>query len=336
MGVVRLESGDRAGARAEFEAFVQAYPSGEDSERARQYLANLPATEVVPESRKSGEPQSVISGSFSTFYYGGQSQSRSQDFVDSPLGGLPVLQSQSELSATDQRQMQSNLDFNWRYRDADVDRRLVLRNAYTADYMPNRPNKNRLSALYFDERNLKEGSSYRVGRQSPTGGGVLYRFDGAQGAYTFAPKWRVNAVLGQPTDALLDTRRHFYGAWLDADSLTEHLSGSWYVNRQMIDGEVDRQALGTELRFFQDGVAVSAQLDYDQMLRGLNIASLQGSWQTPESTVFNFLLDRRATPVRSLGNALFSKTPRSRHRPEPSRTCWELLPLTCCAIGLTA
>lgn len=309
IGLARLESGDRVRARAEFEVFLKTYPEGEDSTRVRQYLANLPVAEAQPEARKSGEPQSSVSGSVSTFYYGGQSQSRSQDFVESPLGGLPVLQSQNELSSTDQRQLQSNIDLNWRYRDADVDRRLVFRNSYSADFLPNRPNKNRLSAMYLDEKYLKEGISYRIGRQSPTGGGVLYRFDGAQGGYTFAPKWRINAVVGQPTDVLLDTRRHFYGAWLDADSLTDHVSASLYLNRQMIDGEVDRQAIGTELRYFQEGVAVSAQLDYDQMLRGLNIASLQGSWQTADATVFNFLLDRRATPVRSLGNALFFQDP---------------------------
>ena len=325
IGVTRLESGDRARARAEFEAFLKTYPEGEDSIRVRQYLANLPAIEAVTEARKPGEPQSIVSGSISTFYYGGQSQSRSQDFVDSPLGGLPVLQSQSELSSADQKQMQTNVDLNWRYRDAEVDRRFVLRDSYSADFMPNRPNKNRLSALYFDEKHLKEGISYRVGRQSPTGGGVLYRFDGAQGGYAVAPKWRVNAVVGQPTDVLLDTRRHFYGAWVDADGLTEHLSGSVYLNRQMIDGEVDRQALGTELRFFQDGIAVSAQLDYDQMLQGLNIASLQGSWQTADATTFNFLLDRRATPVRSLGNALFFQDPALTSQ---ARTIQELLGTT--------
>lgn len=325
MGVTRLESGDRARARAEFEAFLATYPQGEDSDRVRQYLANLPANEVVAERSKTGEPQSIVSGSLSSFYYGGQSQTRSQDFVDSPLGGLPVLQSQSELSSADQKQLQTNLDLNWRFRDADVDRRFVLRDSYSAEFLPNRPNRNRLSALYFDEKKLKDGVGYRVGRQSPSGGGVLYRFDGAQGFYTLAPKWRVNAVVGQPTDALLDSRRHFYGAWVDADSLTEHVSGSFYVNRQMIDGEVDRQALGTEIRYFKEGVALSGQLDYDQMLQGLNIASVQGTWQTPDNTAFNFLLDRRATPVRSLGNALFFQDPALATQ---ARTIQELLETT--------
>ncbi|MDT7517054.1 tetratricopeptide repeat protein [Rhodoferax mekongensis] len=325
MGVTRLESGDRTRARAEFEAFVATYPQGEDSDRVRQYLVNLPAHEVVQERSKGGQPQSVVSGSVSSFYYGGQSQTRSQDFVDSPLGGLPVLQSQGELSSADQKQLQTNVDLNWRYRDAEVDRRFVLRDSYSADYLPGRPSRNRLSALYFDEKRLKDGVGYRVGRQSPTGGGVLYRYDGAQGFYTFAPKWRLNAVVGQPTDALLDSRRHFYGAWVDADSLTEHVSGSFYVNRQMIDGEVDRQAFGSELRYFKEGIALSAQLDYDQMLQGMNIASVQGSWQTPDNTVYNFLLDRRATPVRSLGNALFFQDPALTTQ---ARTIQELLGTT--------
>jgi len=325
MGVTRLESGDRTRARAEFEAFVATYPQGEDSERVRQYLANLPANEVIQERSKAGQPQSVVSGSISSFYYGGQSQTRSQDFVDSPLGGLPVLQSQGELSSADQKQLQTNVDLNWRYRDTEVDRRFVLRDSYSADYLPGRPSRNRLSALYFDEKQLKDGMGYRVGRQSPTGGGVLYRYDGAQGFYSFAPKWRLNAVVGQPTDALLDSRRHFYGAWVDADSLTDHVSGSFYVNRQMIDGEVDRQAIGSELRYFNEGVALSAQLDYDQMLQGLNIASVQGSWQTADNTVYNFLLDRRATPVRSLGNALFFQDPALTTQ---ARTIQELLGTT--------
>jgi hypothetical protein len=221
--------------------------------------------------------------------------------------------------------VQTNVDLNWRFRDKEKDMRFVFRDNYSADLMPNRPSKNRLSALYFDQRSFLNGTSFRIGRQSPSGGGVLYRFDGLQAGYTFAPKWKVNAVYGIPTDTLLDTRRSFYGAWVDADALTPSISGSVYANQQVIDGEVDRSALGTELRYFSDGIALSGQLDYDQMLQGLNIASLQGSWQFPDSTVVNFLLDRRATPIRALGNALFFQDPML---PAPARNLQELLATT--------
>ena len=325
VGLTHLKAGDNRRARAEMETFLKLYPAGSDSDQVRQYLANLPQATTVAQEAKAAEAVAVTSGSISVFYYGGQSQTRSQEFADSPISGLPVLQSESNLSGADQKQVQTNVDLNWRLRDKEKDMRFVFRDNYSADLMPNRPSKNRLSALYFDQRSFLNGTSFRIGRQSPSGGGVLYRFDGLQAGYTFAPKWKVNAVYGIPTDTLLDTRRSFYGAWVDADALTPSISGSVYANQQMIDGEVDRSALGTELRYFSDGIALSGQLDYDQMLQGLNIASLQGSWQFPDSTVVNFLLDRRATPIRALGNALFFQDPML---PAPARNLQELLATT--------
>jgi hypothetical protein len=298
IGLTRLKAGDNQRARGEFETFLKLYPTGPDSDLVRQFLVNLPATVAVVKGRGPTEPVSTTNGSLSVFYYGGQSQTRSQDFVDSPLGGLPVLLSESNLSGTDQKQVQTNLDLSWRYRDAEKDMRFVVRDNYSADLMPNRPSKNRLSALYFDQRSLTNGTSFKVGRQSPVGGGVLYRFDGIQGSYTFAPKWKASAVYGVPTDVLLDSKRHFYGAWVDADALAPNMSGSVYLNQQMIDDQIDRSAVGAELRYFNDGVALSGQMDYDQVLQGLNIATVQGSWQFADSTVINFLVDRRATPVR--------------------------------------
>jgi tetratricopeptide (TPR) repeat protein len=325
VGLTHLKAGDNRRARAEMETFLKLYPAGSDSDQVRQYLANLPQAATVAQEAKATEAVAVTSGSISVFYYGGQSQTRSQEFADSPISGLPVLQSESNLSGADQKQVQTNVDLNWRLRDKEKDMRFVFRDNYSADLMPNRPSKNRLSALYFDQRSFLNGTSFRIGRQSPSGGGVLYRFDGLQAGYTFAPKWKVNAVYGVPTDTLLDTRRSFYGAWVDADALTPSISGSVYANQQVIDGEVDRSALGTELRYFSDGIALSGQLDYDQMLQGLNIASLQGSWQFPDSTVVNFLLDRRATPIRALGNALFFQDPML---PAPARNLQELLATT--------
>jgi tetratricopeptide (TPR) repeat protein len=325
IGIARLKSGDQQRARGEFESFLKLYPAGPDSERIQQYLVNLPAPKDSAKSRKSTDPVSMTSGSVSMFYYGGQSKVQSQDFLDSPLGGLPVLQSQSDLSATDQKQLQTSLDLNWRYRDAEKDMRFVFRDTYSADLLPNRPSKNRLSALYFEHRSFTNGTSLKVGRQSPTGGGALYRFDGLQAGYTFAPKWKVNAVYGVPTDPLLDARRSFYGVSVDADALSTHLSGSAYINQQMIDSEIDRRGVGTELRYFNEGLAISGQLDYDQMLQGLNITSVQGSWQLQDTTVFNFLLDRRATPIRTLGNILFFQDPTLL---TPARSIQDLLATT--------
>jgi len=310
-GLARLNAGDNARAAKEFDLFLKLYPQGADSDRVRQLLATLPTTASESEqasTKPAPEVTSIVSGSVSSYYYGGKSDSRTQEFVDSPLGGLPILQSDTQLSNTDQKQLQTNVDLNWRYRDAEKDVRFVFRDALTKDYLKS-TNKSRLSALYLDYRWLTQGSSVRVGRQSPTGGGVMSRFDGVQAGYTFAPKWKVNAVAGRPTDEILDTRRSFYGVSVDAEALTQALSGSVYAIEQRIDGQTDRRGLGAELRYFSGPVSVSGQLDYDPVLRGVNIAAVQGNWQTSEATSFNAMLDRRTTPMLALSNVLFVQNP---------------------------
>ncbi len=251
----------------------------------------------------------MSSGSLSLFYYGGQSQIRTQDFQNSPISGLPVLQSENTISGNDLSQLQATADLNWRYRDEEKDMRFVVRDTGSMDLLPKGSNRNRLTALYFDQRNFLNGTNFRVGRQSPNGGGVLYRFDGVQAGYTFAPKWRINGVAGKPSDDLLDTQRRFTGLSLEAEALTPALSGNIYVIQQTIDGETDRQAYGTELRYFSGGLSMFGQLDYDQVFQRLNIASLQGTQVYADNSVLNFLVDRRTTPLLSLGNALFFQDP---------------------------
>jgi hypothetical protein len=309
-GLSRLNAGDTARAASEFALFLKLYPVGADSDRVRQLAAALPTMVTsVAKAKPVVEATSSTSGSVSMFYYGGKSDVRTQEFKDSVLAGLPVLQSDTTLSAVDQKQVQTNVDLNWRFRDADKDMRIVFRDAYTADLMPNGVGKERLSALYFDYRSFVNGTSFRVGRQSPNGGGVLYRFDGLQAGYAFKPKWKVNAVVGTPTDPLLDTRRTFYGVSLDAEALTKEISGSVYFIEQIIDGEVDRRGLGTDMRYFSGGLSASAQFDYDQIIKAVNIAALQATWQMTEVTVVTAMVDRRTTPVLSLGNVLFFQDP---------------------------
>lgn len=309
IGESRLKLGETERARAELEAFLNLYPAGTDSDRVRALLASLPAQPTAAANVPPPKPESNWTGSVSAFYFGGKSQVRDQTFEDSPVGGLPVLIGDDTISDTDLGQVQTSVDLNWRKRTQESDSRFVLRESYTANLEPGKDNKNRLSALYFDSKSLANGTSFRVGRQSPTGGGVLYRFDGLQAGYVFRPKWKINGAAGIPSDDLLDTKRRLYSLWLDADALTPNLSGSVYFNQQTIDGELDRRAVGTEIRYFNGGVSVSSQLDYDIALKGLNIASLQGTWQLPDTTVFNLLYDRRKVPIYSLGNALFFQDP---------------------------
>lgn len=309
VGQVRLKSGDADRARSELELFLKLYPTGADSDRVRAQLASLPAPVRAERTPAVAAATTTTSGSVTATYYGGNSKVRTQEFQDSPLNGLPELVSDASLSGTDQKQLVASTDLNWRRRDADQDLRFVVRDTYTADFMPGNANRNRLSALYVDYRSMLRGTSIRLGRQSPLGGGVLGRFDGVSGGYSFAPKWKVNLVGGVPTDKLnATTKRRFWGTSVDAEALTQHLGGSLYVTQQTIDGVVDRRAIGTDLRYLNGGLMVSGSLDYDVVMRGLNIATVQGNWQLADTSSWNFLYDRRSQPLLMLGNALFFST----------------------------
>jgi hypothetical protein len=282
----------------------------------RRELARLPSpTETRARTRPPVTPTTTLAGSFSQFYYGGQSKVRTQEFQDSPLSGLPQLVSDATLAAQDQRQLVTGIDANWRHRDAEMDQRFVLRDNYTKDFIRPEKSVNRLSALFYDHRSFTNGTSFRIGRQSPNGVGVLGRFDGAAAAYSFAPRWKAGVVAGVPTDALLDSKRYFYGAAIEAEALTPQFGGSLYTIQQVVDDLVDRRAIGSEMRYFDGGLSATAQLDYDVVLKGLNIATIQGTWQREDNTVINALYDRRTAPMLMLGNALFFTDPNALTRP---------------------
>lgn len=319
IGEVRLRLGDTVRARVEFETYLKLYPDGDEAPRVREHLAQLPARAERRAERPRVEPTTTITSGFSQYYFGGQSQTRTQ-LKDTVLEGqIPQVVSDSTISATDQKQALTSVDFGWRYRDAEQDARFVFRDSYTADLMPNRPDKNILSVLYLDYKSIPTGLSARVGRQSGLGGGVLGRFDGVQVDWIFKPKWKLGAVAGVPTDTLLDARRHFYGASIDADALLPNCGGSLYVNQQVIDGEIDRRAVGTELRYVKPNASLFSSLEYDVELKGLNIASLQGLFMTEGNTTINLMYDRRATPMLMLGNALFFSPPNGAPQPRNIR-----------------
>lgn len=306
IGRAHLANQDPVRARAEWETYLQLFPQGEGAGRVRRALAALPAARpaAAVATPPEKEQEVTIAGSASSTYYGGNGQIRSRDFQDSPISGLPQVAGEPQLSSDHSRQLYTDVDFNWRRRNAELDQRFVLRDSYAADLVRSSRNRNRLSALYFDHKSLAGGWGLRVGRQSPTGGGVMGRFDGISASWTVRPRMKIGVVAGDPTDRFFDSRRRFVGTSFDADRLWGNLGGGVYAIQQKIDGEIDRRAIGLDLRWFEGGATVFSQFDYDTTIRGLNIATVQGTLIGADNVVWNALYDRRALTTLALGNAL--------------------------------
>ena len=69
----------------------------------------------------------------------------------------------------------------------------------------------------------------------------------------------------------------------------------------------DRQAVGTEFRYFGDELSVWGLVDYDTSYNEISSAYLQGSWRIGSRLTLSTSLDRRHSPYLSAGSALIGQ-----------------------------
>ena len=305
VGVARERAGELAQARKEYELYLKLFPVGDGSTRVRQRLASLAPPELAtataakpPEKR---EPQATVGGSISQYYYGGKQQ------VQTVFVNVPTTVSQQTISNNTQSSLVSTVDLNGRYRTESTDTRIVFRDSDQYSFInTTAPSLNRMDALYVDYRDLKNGFSAKLGRQSGVTGGLVGRFDGAVVGYDLMPKLRLNAVAGVPVsqDLFINASQRFEGINLEAQNFLEHWGGGAFLINQSADGNVDRRAIGGEVRYFDQQKTLYSLLDYDVQFATLNAATLQGTYQFADQTSLSVLLDDRKAPTLETSNGL--------------------------------
>lgn len=317
VGVAREKTGELAKARAEFQLYLKLYPNATDAKDVAERLARLPVegeakpAQAAPKKTFAAEKLTVF-GSVSQTYYKGVSH------ADSFILASDLTTTASSLTRTDQSQLISTVDLSARQRTETTDTRLVLRESYSADYLPGKEDRNRLTAAYVEQSARDRRYLYRLGRQTGSAGGVPGRFDGAWAGYSLNPMWRVNGVIG--TDHLFlrsgtklsmypaELRKNFAGMSVDLTRLPEQWSGSAYLIQENADnGIVERRAVGMEAHYFEMRRNYMGLLDYDTLFKAVNIAMFQGNWTTPAETSFNLLVDHRKSPSLRLSNALMGQ-----------------------------
>lgn len=308
IGIAREGLGENQRARAEYELYLKLYPDLPGAQRVTARIAGLDkavaaGAEGAKMAKKPAPPKTDFWGSVTQSYYGGQSRIRNETTIITPGTDATQIDIQ-DISNNDQSSIVTNLDLNLRYRGNGWDDRFVVRDVEVYSFLNSQPSENRLSALYGDFKNERLRFDARVGRQSSMSGAVLGRFDGATMHYGIGPSWRVGAFGGTPAEATLGARKTFYGLTVDNDKLLEGLGFGVYAVEQRTEGLIDRQAFGSEIRYFSERISNFSLLDYDIHFNRLNIASTQGTYTFKNGATFNLLYDYRRSPPLQFTNAL--------------------------------
>ena len=310
IGIARERAGQQSKAILEFQTYLKLYPDGKSAKWVKDRLAALKiavpavfaelartASTSAPAKVQNTEFQYSEFGSLSMYYYTGASQTNTTATVG-------AVQTPTSFSTKDQKSLMTNVNMTARSYNNEYDNRLVFQDFYARNFLPGQQNSNRLGAAYYEMKDRIVNYSVKVGVQSGLGGGVMGRFLGVSGGYGFSADWRANVVAGQLTDVSLDNKPTFYGTSLDF-GVRSPFGGSVYFINQMVSGFTDRRAVGGNLRYFDQRYTIMSMVDYDVQFKALNMITVQGTLNGGGTgNDYNFLLDRRRSPVLDVRNAV--------------------------------
>ena len=208
----------------------------------------------------------------------------------------------------------NNLGTEGRYQDENIGVRTNFDSTYRYTIYDDNSiaNEWRLSSLHLAFNFKKPKADLIMGRQVASSGGVLGRFDGIWLSHRFSPRWRYSIYAGYPVDLfgvlpIDEMDRHFAGISLDMGRFANNWDFNLFGISQMINGIVDRQAVGGEIRFSNHKRSHFLLFDYDVSYATVNTFVLSSNWILPARFIFNLLLDSRTIPTLATSSALWGR-----------------------------
>ena len=300
MGLARERSRQLAHAKAEYEEYLRRYPEGAAVKRVRERLRalRLAARRSIGGAGAGDEGQTWK-------VYGGAAQTYRRDTAQ-------LDNSVQSLNITSQNALLSDVDFVARRRGERFNFSSRVSFGYIKDMLTDGPgDQTRVSLAFIELGDRERDWSTRLGRQSRNTGGLFGTFDGLSAGKQLLPRLRLDAAFGYPVETArqaLDSSRRFTGLSLDFGTFANAWDVAVYGLTQQLAGASDRQAVGTELRYFQPGRTIVALADYDLHFKALNNALLLATFALPARWTVTANLDQRKSPSLSLRNALIGQT----------------------------
>lgn len=296
IGVAREKKGQIARAKLEYQEYLRLYTEGEGSERVKNRLAAIDLAQVEPRE-KLKEVKAKTNSEIDTF--GRFSQRYYQDITKTDNGGT-----------TNRSTLTSFLNVSSRYRDEEYDVRGFFNEHEVHPLQGGGKDDPELNTAYVDIKNRLQKYSAVVGLQSSNKGGIFGRFIGAQASYEFLPKYEITASAGIPkafSSGDNPGSRVFYGASLSIGSFVENWDGNAYYIQQNIEGIVDRQAVGGDVRYADKIYSIYASADYDVSYQVLNLVFLRAGWKVNDQTRIDLNYNIRQQPLVFTSGALQSE-----------------------------
>ena len=306
LALAREKNGQMAHAKAEYQRYLSLYPDTEGAIRVNQRLSALLASD-----RRAGQ-STVAANAKAGGRISRQNNWRVQTYF-SQYYRRDVNQQSDQDEILSQSALYSDINFDARRRGERFDFSSRLSAGYRNDFLEERIGSGdslRVSYAYADVADAVTGLRGRIGRQSRNSGGVLGRFDGLNLGYQFNERIQLNTVIGKPAYSSsdgIDSSRTFYGVSANYGPILENLDlGAFYI-AQDIEGVQDRQAVGTEFRYFGTNQSLWGMVDYDLAYGELASAFLQGSWRFESRFSIHGQVNRRGSPFLSTSNALIGQ-----------------------------
>lgn len=294
LGVSRERNGQIAQAKSVYQQYLHNYPKGPAAIRVKQRVAELIQSEITPQKKlkpsKYKSSRSLASGTLAQYYYYGRNNLSNVD------------------SNVDQSLLVNQLSANWRMRTKTYEMNSFFYANANYDFVDNSSDGAEISSLYWKLKHFEKGLYATLGRQSGLSGGLLGKFDGLVLGYDVARKIRTNALFGYPVDIFektsVQTNRQLWGLNVEFWELWNSWNINPYFITQEYDGIINRQALGSEFRYFQKNKNLYAMVDYDISYDDLNIFILRGQYSFIKSTTLTMNFDYRNNPLLETANAL--------------------------------
>jgi hypothetical protein len=300
LGLARERSGQLAHAKAEYEEYLRRYPDGEAAGRTRKRLRAL----VFATSPASVRARAAAQAESPWRIYGGVSQVYRRDEASFDNGT-------ASNRRTTQDAVLNDVALSARRRGERFDFASRVSAGYGFDMLEDGPgDQSRVTLMFAEVHDRQLEWTVRGGRQSGSAGGVLGTFDGLYAGYQLLPRLRLNAQFGYPVESSRNgptTDRSFYGLSADLGTFAGAWDMSVYAISQSYFGMTDRQAVGTELRYFRPGLTFVGLLDYDIHYQDLNDVLLLGTVALPARWTMSFNLDHRKSPSLASRNAMIGQ-----------------------------